>query len=218
MNLKHKPLASYTRISQKFSSDHKGLDMAAPKGTTIYAMGDGEVVAAGDGAWDDSYGLHVAIKHSGGYTNYAHMSKIAVKKGQKVSAGQKIGEVGSTGNSTGNHLHLEVHKPGKWDRVNPLPYVEAAESGSKYVVGKVYTIVAKSGLKVRTGPGTNYRQKKKSELTADGKKHAKDKELAVLKNGTELTCKQTIINGNDIWFLAPSGWLCANKNGDEYIS
>lgn len=218
MNLTHKPLASYTRISQKFSNSHKGLDMAAPKGTIIYAMGDGEVVAAGDGVWDDSYGLHVAIKHSGGYTNYAHMSKISVKERQSIKAGAKIGEVGSTGNSTGNHLHLEVHTPDKWDRVNPLPYVQAIEKGgSAYTVGKTYTIVASSGLKVRTGAGTNYAQKRKSELTKDGQKNAKDKELAVLKKGTKVTCQKVVEVDGDTWLKIPSGYICAVENGDVYV-
>lgn len=218
MKFECKPLKSWTRISQLFSSRHKGIDLAAPKGTPIYAAADGKVVAAGDGVWDDSYGLHVAIQHGSDYTNYAHMSEINVKAGQTVKAGQKIGEVGSTGNSTGNHLHFEVHDGKKWNRVNPKPYIDAAGStGGSYTVGKTYTIVAKSGIKVRTGPGTNYRQKKKSELTADGQKHAKDQTMAVLKKGTEVTCKEIKTVSGDTWMKIPSGWICAIEDGDVYV-
>ena len=93
----------------------------------------------------------------------------------------------------------------------------SASSSSKYTVGKTYTITAKSGLKVRTGPGTNYRQKKKSELTADGQKHAKDKELAVLKKGTRVTCQDVKVVGNRTWMKIPSDWICAVEDGDVYV-
>lgn len=219
MKFECKPLKSWTRISQLFSTKHKGIDLAAPKGTPIYAVADGKVVAADDGTWDNSYGLHVAIQHGSDYTNYAHMSKINVKVGQSVKAGQKIGEVGSTGNSTGNHLHFEVHLGRKWNRVNPKPYIDSAGTASigSYTVGKTYTIVAKSGIKVRTGAGTNYAQKKTADLTADGKKHAKDQTMAVLKKGTRVTCQAVKTVGNRIWMKVPSGWLCAMENGDAYI-
>lgn len=117
----------YERISQPYKSTHKGIDLAAPKGRDVVAVADGTVVCAGGKGhnWDWSYGNEVAIYHgNGNYTNYAHLSKICVKVGQKVFAGQKIGEVGNTGRSFGNHLHFEVHKGAKWTRVNPWPYME----------------------------------------------------------------------------------------------
>ncbi len=218
MKFECKPLKSWTRISQVFSSTHKGIDLAAPKGTPIYAVADGKVVAAGDGTWDSSYGLHVAIQHGSDYTNYAHMSEIDVKVGQTVKAGQKIGEVGSTGNSTGNHLHFELHDGEKWNRINPKPYIDAAGStGGSYTVGKTYTIVANSGLKVRTGAGTNYAQKRKSELTKDGQKNAKNQTMAVLKKGTRVTCQAIKTVGNRIWMKVPSGYICAVEDGNVYI-
>lgn len=103
-------------------------------------------------------------------------------------------------------------------------YVSKASSGSsssssnKYTVGKTYTIVAKSGVKVRAGAGTNYRQKKRSELTADGKKHAKIQTYATLKKGTRVTCKAVKVVGGNVWLLIPSGWVCAVYNGNVYIS
>lgn len=219
MKFEHKPLASYTRISQEYSSSHKGLDLAAPKGTAIYAVADGTIYKAGNGALDDSYGNQVVIKHSdGSYTNYAHMSEISKKSGS-VSAGTKIGEVGMTGNATGNHLHLEVHDGALWNRVDPLPYLEAVESGGSsssvpsYKVGNTYTLQV--NLNVRTGAGTSYSKKKKSALTSDAQKHATSS--GVLKKGTRVTCKRVKNVGSNIWIKIPSGWIAAYYNGKDYI-
>ncbi|MFA9200644.1 MAG: M23 family metallopeptidase [Cypionkella sp.] len=103
---------------------HKGIDLAAPTGTPIYATADGTV---GKAEWFSSYGLFVAIDHGGELeTRYAHMSRIAVAPGQRVRKGEVIGYVGSTGRSTGPHLHYEVRVAGQ--AVNPVPYM--AESGA----------------------------------------------------------------------------------------
>lgn len=101
---------------------HKGTDFAAPHGTPIYSTADGVVVHAG---WLSGYGKLVKIQHEFGIeTRYAHLSKIRVKKGQRVSRGQRIGDMGSTGRSTGTHLHYEVRVGGK--AVNPMIYIKAA--------------------------------------------------------------------------------------------
>jgi len=95
---------------------HNGLDFTAKIGTPIYATGDGTVTYAARGS---GFGKHVKINHGFGYeTVYAHMSKILVKKGQKVKRGQIIGLVGNTGLSAGPHLHYEVHYKGH--PVNPI--------------------------------------------------------------------------------------------------
>jgi len=95
---------------------HDGVDLAAPYGSPIVAAADGRVAAAG---WRGGYGRAVAIQHAGGIeTLYGHMSRIGVSPGEAVRQGQVIGYVGSTGLSTGPHLHYEVHKDGKL--VNPL--------------------------------------------------------------------------------------------------
>lgn len=98
---------------------HTGHDWAAPKGTTIKASDGGKVIWSG---WKGNYGYLVIIDHENGYqTYYAHCSKLIVKKGERVYQGQKIAEVGTTGRSTGNHLHFEIRYNGKHQ--NPLKYV-----------------------------------------------------------------------------------------------
>lgn len=95
---------------------HSGVDLAAPAGTNIFAVKDGVCTVT---PYHSSYGYYVTIDHGNGLkTRYAHMSAILVANGQEVKAGQVIGLVGTTGNSTGNHLHLEVIVNG--DRVDPL--------------------------------------------------------------------------------------------------
>lgn len=102
---------------------HEGLDFAGPRGTPILATGDGVVVQAG---WHSGYGNSVTIRHAFGIeTLYAHMSKIRVKQGQRVSRGDRIGGMGSSGRSTGTHLHYEVHVGNK--PVNPMTYVRAGQ-------------------------------------------------------------------------------------------
>lgn len=101
------------------SSFHQGLDIAAPKGTAVYAAADGTVIFSG---YRNSYGNVVMINHGGGIvTVYAHNSSLVAKKGQTVKAGTVISKVGSTGYSTGNHLHFEVRKNGS--TVNPRGYI-----------------------------------------------------------------------------------------------
>ena len=110
------------RITQKFWLHHPGIDIGAPKGTPVYAADSGYVVVAG---WDQervSYGFMILINHGNGYvTRYAHLSAFAVEVGDSVKKGQLIGRVGSTGNSTGPHLHFEIIKDGV--RRNPFNYL-----------------------------------------------------------------------------------------------
>lgn len=88
---------------------YNGVDLAAPAGTPIHAAADGTVIIVHTSGYNGGYGLYVAIKHSNGtQTLYAHMSRVAATVGEKVSQGEVIGYVGSTGRSTGNHVHFEV--------------------------------------------------------------------------------------------------------------
>lgn len=123
------PAPSYTRISDDYGNRihpilgvqkfHNGIDMAAPGGSPILAAYDGTVVAA---AYSSSMGNYIMIDHGDSlYTIYMHASALYVSKGQEVSKGQKIAAVGSTGRSTGNHLHFSVRKNGSY--VSPWSYL-----------------------------------------------------------------------------------------------
>ncbi|MCP3970500.1 MAG: peptidoglycan DD-metalloendopeptidase family protein [Rhodobacteraceae bacterium] len=101
---------------------HNGTDFAAAYGTPIYSTADGVVIHAD---WSSGYGRLVKIQHEFGIeTRYAHMAKIRVKVGERVSRGDRIGDMGSSGRSTGTHLHYEVRIGGK--PVNPMTYIKAA--------------------------------------------------------------------------------------------
>ncbi|OYW61644.1 MAG: peptidase M23 [Rhodobacterales bacterium 32-66-7] len=103
---------------------HEGTDMAGASGTPIYATADGVVSYA---AWDSGYGWLVKIRHDFGIeTRYAHLGQLRVEAGQRVSRGDRIGDMGSSGRSTGNHLHYEVRLDGT--AVNPMTFIKAANN------------------------------------------------------------------------------------------
>ncbi len=101
---------------------HKGIDFAAPTGTPIFAAADGIVTYSG---WtDDGYGNVVELRHdNGALTLYAHTNRVYVSKGQSINKGQAIAEVGTTGRSTGPHLHFEIQPDGK-NSVDPMDYLQ----------------------------------------------------------------------------------------------
>ena len=100
---------------------HKGVDLAGPIGTPVHATADAVV---GKAEWFSSYGLYVALEHGGDIeTRYGHMSRLNVYAGQHVRKGDVIGYIGTTGRSTGPHLHYEVRISGV--AVNPIPYMQA---------------------------------------------------------------------------------------------
>lgn len=117
------PLASYSYISSPYGmrrgSMHTGTDFAASKGTNVYAWRSGKVTFAG---WSGGYGNFIIVDHGNGLVSrYAHLSGYNCSQGDTVSVGQTIGYVGSTGNSTGPHLHFEIKVNGSF--VNPLNYL-----------------------------------------------------------------------------------------------
>ena len=125
------PVAHASRFTSGFGSrihpvsgyrqHHNGADFAAPMGTPVRATGDGIVIFTGHSG---AYGKTVKIRHAGGFeTLYAHLSKIHVKTNQRVSRNQRIAAMGSTGLSTGSHLHYEVRIQGK--AVNPMQFIKA---------------------------------------------------------------------------------------------
>ncbi|MEG8280273.1 transglycosylase family protein [Streptomyces sp. AHA2] len=119
------PGTPYRKAGSAWSKGyHTGVDFPVPTGTTVKSVAAGSVVSAG---WGGSYGYQVVIRHSDGrYSQYAHLSAISVRDGQSVSAGQRIGRSGSTGNSSGPHLHFEVRTgPGFGSDVDPVAYLRA---------------------------------------------------------------------------------------------
>ncbi len=128
----------------KYSRMHTGVDFAAPRGTPIYAAADGVVEKAG---WGSGYGKRIQIRHSKTVsTMYAHMSRLArrMRPGRKVSQGQIIGYVGSTGRSTGPHLHYEIRVAGK--PRNPLTYKVA--SGTQRLKGRWLAMFRKEKARI----------------------------------------------------------------------
>jgi len=110
-----------TRITQYFSWRHNGVDIGNKVGTPIYAADSG-VVTIAQGGYNGGYGITILIDHGGGKkTRYGHLSKLFVKVGDEVAKGENIGAMGSTGRSTGPHLHFEVIING--GRYNPLNYI-----------------------------------------------------------------------------------------------
>ena len=105
------PILGYNKM-------HRGVDFAAPRGTPIYAAGNGVIVQAGR---NGAYGNYIRVRHNSRYTTaYAHMKSLArgMRRGKRVTQGQVIGTVGTTGRSTGPHLHYEILSNGK--RTNPM--------------------------------------------------------------------------------------------------
>ncbi len=122
------PVKSRFRYTSGFGTRwgrlHAGTDFAGDHGAPIYATADGIVTHA---KWLSGYGRLVKIQHDFGFeTRYAHMSRIRVKEGQRVSRGERIGDMGNTGRSTGTHLHYEVRVDG--EAVNPMTYIKAARN------------------------------------------------------------------------------------------
>lgn len=115
------PLSSC--FGPRWGTVHKGIDFAGRNGTKIRSVGAGRVAAVG---WNyTGYGNSVVIDHGWGYlSHYAHSSKALVKVGQKVKPGQPIALEGSTGDSTGPHLHFEIHK-GMWNQIDPAKWLRA---------------------------------------------------------------------------------------------
>lgn len=109
---------------QRWGTLHAGIDFAMPAGTPVRAAFGGTVEKAGDVG--DGYGISVVVNHGNGYlTHYGHLSSAKVSVGEKVGAGETLGLEGSTGDSTGPHLHFEVHQGQLWNQIDPAPFLRA---------------------------------------------------------------------------------------------
>jgi murein DD-endopeptidase MepM/ murein hydrolase activator NlpD len=126
------PLKEYTLTSKfgpRWGRLHAGIDMRADEGTPYYAVARGRVMLA---RYNGGYGNCIMIDHGGGIVSlYGHSSKLLVKEGQMVEAGQAIGLVGNTGYSFGSHLHLEIRLRGaggqaaRWEQTDPIPWLKS---------------------------------------------------------------------------------------------
>jgi murein DD-endopeptidase MepM/ murein hydrolase activator NlpD len=114
--------ASYGSGGARWANRHTGQDFAVPIGTPVRAVGAGEVVKVSCGG---AFGIEIVLRHAGGYyTQYAHLAAVAVDQGERVETGQWIGQSGTSGNSTGPHLHFEVRvTPEMGSAVNPVSWL-----------------------------------------------------------------------------------------------
>lgn len=135
---------------------------------------------------------------------YGHLAIVTVD-GKSLEQNKNGNGRITVGEITGGYVM--IHRPAK---------IDLGVSTDNYNVGQVYTL--KVDLKVREGAGTNYRQKNKNELTADGQKNAYNYTSAVLKTGTRVTLlEKKVINNDEIWGRIPSGWIAFKYNGKTYV-
>ncbi len=124
--------ATYGNSGDRWAAKHSGQDFAVPVGTPVQAVHDGTVVkAGGNGAGDGpAYGNAVVIKHSDGtFTQYAHLSEVGVKTGEKVATGDEIARSGNTGNSSGPHLHFEVRTTADYgSAIDPMKFLREQDA------------------------------------------------------------------------------------------
>ena len=141
---------------------HRGVDIAVAQGTTIHAIQDGRVVSAGNAG---SYGLCIVIEDDKGYqSRYAHCSSLSVTAGQEVKRGDVIAAVGSTGNSTGPHLHLEVMLNGEY--LNPYYFVDTGDDGTGAVIPG-----APGGIEIPAYPGEPVTEETYAVMLAEAQKY-----------------------------------------------
>lgn len=160
------------------STNHMGIDIGASEGTPIYAAMPGTVTTAG---WYGGYGNAVIIDHGGGMqTLYGHMSAVGTSPGMNVMPGQVIGFVGSTGNSTGPHLHFSVIQDGQW--LDPLAFFPGFKVGSKYIPNDMLAYLHEGEAVVRKDE--NPHANSKGSFWTDILKDAVNSQNASIQNET----------------------------------
>lgn len=215
----------YHRMTSDFgprsSGFHKGIDLTGNPSDNqgydyILAFDDGVVTGVcniysktGKVGGTGDMGNYVIIDHGNGFkTRYMHMTKgsVTVKKGQTVKAGQVIGYMGNTGNSTGRHLHFDISKNGEY--VDPKPYLFGQKNFEVNAYTKGTYVVVKD-VNVRQGPGTNYNKKYYSQFTLNARsqvKKAAGKQVNYFPAGIRMTISE--VKGT--WGKCPSGWVSLN--------
>ncbi len=141
------PFGAHAEIYRRWGlPGHDGVDIRAPFNSNVYACADGEVYLVHDGSGGHPYGIHVRIRHTGGYkTIYAHLNQALAHMGQVVKAGEVIGLADSTGNSVGSHLHLTLKKEGA-TAAGETPYPADIIDPTPYLVRRPEGILARRGM------------------------------------------------------------------------
>ena len=190
----NKPFEGNFPVTQSYGekitdpAGHTGIDYALNLGTPVLAAADGKVIRAA--SLSTGYGTHVLLEHDDGLqTLYAHLASVSVHLGQRVKAGAEIGRSGSSGNSTGPHLHFELRKDGIC--VDPNPFLDPALPNAEQT-----RRVAVECLFVRSGPGTEYPI------------------VDCLSRGAEVSGSQT---AETIWLNIGSGrWTAVRYQGKDF--
>lgn len=184
---------------------HNGIDFGAPTGTNVYAVLPGTVERA---TFDDGgYGFYVQVKHADGLTSvYAHLSQVRVQPGVTVKEGQLLGQTGSTGNSTGPHLHFEVRRQGLEGNgyhgaIDPRPLIDwpgqTEPEPAPTVVIRTGVVVV-DVLNVRAGPGLGYPI------------------MAMLKRGDKVAPVE--LREMEVWgMIEPGRWVALSWAGTEMV-
>lgn len=228
---------TYIYRGEETSDFHTGIDLIANpknKNAEIIAFDEGIVTKVQKTGEQYGKACYIRIKHNNGWSSlYYHLktNSIVVNVGDKVVKGQKLGIIGTTGMSTGIHLHFQIDKGTNTTTINPYDYVfkdkelDNNKTSTNNVDNNKQVTYSKGNYKtlanmyVRTGAGTNYSIKKVSQLTADGKRNATSSNKnanAIYKKGTIFTARE-IINQNGIWAKTPSGYVCIKgKSGTIY--
>lgn len=217
------------QITNHYGNGHTGVDVVGKGGTidTVVAHSRGKVVFCQKGQKNNkgskgnlSYGNCVKIKHDNGmYTLYAHLADVRVNLGQIVERGQDIGLMGNTGNSYGTHLHFEVFN-NQNVRINSEPYLDKVfdEGKTNFKTGR-YKVTA-TLLNVRTGPGIGYVKKTATQLTKNAQeqngKLGNSKANGLLQ-GCIVDINTITQNGGYVWGKIPSGYICMQENGQNYV-
>lgn len=216
---------SYTYKGKKVSDIHKGIDLIAipnNRNEEIVAFADGVVTSLQKTGTQYGIGCYVRIKHDNGYyTKYFHLksNSIVVNKGQRVIKGQKLGIIGTTGQSTAVHLHFQIDKGSNASAIDPYDYLfnnknfevgqkRPEENTTEYTKGNYITL---EDMNLRSGAGYKYPIKKVKDMSANGRKHATSTNLnsnAAYKKGTEFTAQEIIVNNKEVWAKSPSGYIC----------
>lgn len=197
---KHRKSSPYgwrTHPITKKRNFHYGVDYACGK-VPLYALGEGVVYKRG---YDKSAGNYVYVKYGGVAVAYFHLTSIAVKKGQKVHKGTRLGIAGTTGSSTGVHVHIGVRNIKTWKWQNPETWLSNYSGGKSNSSsgGKTMKVVAKSGVKIRSGAGTSFKAK------------------GALPYGASIKVTATVVNGRDTWVKHSKGYSCAKQGSRTYI-